>query len=44
MKVTIENADKFTVKLTSGQVIILSWEEWMELRRIQNSLIHTEPK
>lgn len=35
---------EFTVTFSSGTVIVLTWEEWMEMRKVQNSLIYTEPK
>lgn len=44
MKVTIERGEKFTVEFSKKKSIELTWEEWMEFRRMQNLLIYTKPE
>lgn len=42
MEVIFKN-NEFTIKFTTGKIIVLTWEEWMEMRKMQNFLIYTEP-
>lgn len=41
--VKIEDGTLFTVEFPNGKTLVLTWEEWMALRMVQNSLIYTEP-
>lgn len=43
MKIVIEKGQTFIIELESGLILRMTHAEWMELRRIQNMLIYTEP-
>lgn len=43
MTVTIDCGEEFTIYFNTGKQIVLTHQEWMEMRQMQNSLIFTEP-
>lgn len=43
MNVTFIRGEKIEIDFGEGRIVILTWEEWMDLRRMQNRLIRTEP-
>lgn len=43
MTVQIIKGETFILTFSNGKRIELSHQEWMELRKMQNSLIYTEP-
>ena len=43
MKVTITLGETFLVEFSTGKAVELTHQEWLELRKMQNALIYTEP-
>lgn len=43
MKITIEKGQTVIIELDGGVILRMTFEEWRELRRIQNMLFYTEP-
>lgn len=43
MKLKITKGETFRIEADETRFIVLDWQEWMDLRRMQNALIRTEP-
>lgn len=43
MNIVIEKGQTVRIELENGVILRMTFDEWRELRRIQNMLFYTEP-